>query len=53
MPTVAENKGDNDMADQVALMLDGRLIKVGAPDELFANPQDSRTLAFVHWDMVY
>ena len=41
------------LADQVALMLDGRLIEVGAPDILFANPQDSRTLAFVHGDMVY
>ncbi len=41
------------LADRVALMLDGALIEVGTPDDVFTHPQDSRTDAFVRGVMVY
>ena len=41
------------LADRVALMLDGTLIEVGTPDDVFTHPQDARTDAFVRGVMVY
>lgn len=41
------------LADRVAFMLDGELIEVGPTEQIFENPMDERTAAFVRGDMVY
>jgi multiple sugar transport system ATP-binding protein len=35
------------MSDRVAVMMDGELIQVGAPDELYHDPQDLRVAEFI------
>lgn len=35
------------MSDRMAVMLDGDLLQVGAPDEVYQNPQDLRVAEFV------
>jgi phosphate transport system ATP-binding protein len=35
------------VADRTAFMLDGRLVEVGATQEIFTNPTDSRTEEYV------
>lgn len=41
------------LAHRVAFMLEGRLVEVADTETFFDNPQDLRTAAFVHGDMVY
>ncbi len=41
------------LAHRVGLLLDGQLIEVDERDRFFDQPQDARTTAFVHGDMVY
>lgn len=41
------------LADRVAFMLDSELIEVGSTEQIFENPRDKRTAAFVRGDMVY
>lgn len=41
------------LADQVALLLDGRLVEVGPVARVFDAPHDERTRAFLSGEMVY
>jgi tungstate transport system ATP-binding protein len=41
------------LAQQVALLLDGKVVEVSDTDTFFHQPQDPRTAAFVRGDMVY
>ncbi len=37
-----------EVADRVIFMSDGKIVEEGTPDEIFTNPQDSRTQQFLH-----
>ena len=37
-----------EVADRVIFMCDGKIVEEGTPDEIFTNPQDSRTKQFLH-----
>jgi tungstate transport system ATP-binding protein len=41
------------LAHRVALLLEGRVVEVGAAEEFFSKPRDARTSAFVRGEMVY
>lgn len=41
------------LAQQVALLLDGRVVEVADTATFFDNPRDSRTAAFVRGDMIW
>lgn len=41
------------VADRVAVMLGGRLIEVGATQEVFTNPADPRARKFIEGELVY
>ena len=41
------------LSDRVACILGGRIIEVGKTEEVFTQPQDPRTAAFVRGEMVY
>lgn len=41
------------LADRVVMLLDGDVIEVGSAGQLFEQPQDPRTAAFVRGDMIY
>ncbi len=41
------------LADRVALLLEGKVIEVGATADFFANPRDPRAAAFVRGDLIY
>jgi ABC-type polar amino acid transport system ATPase subunit len=36
-----------EVADRVVVMADGEIIEQAAPEELFENPRDTRTLALI------
>jgi tungstate transport system ATP-binding protein len=40
------------LADQVVFMLDGKLVEAGSAGNMFAGPEDPRTLAFIRGEMV-
>ncbi|MCK7614597.1 ABC transporter ATP-binding protein [Roseibium sediminicola] len=35
------------MSDRMAVMMDGRILQLGAPDEIYSNPQDIRVAEFI------
>jgi multiple sugar transport system ATP-binding protein len=35
------------MSDRVAVMMDGQILQVGAPEEVYTNPQDLRVASFI------
>lgn len=37
-----------EVADRVIFMCEGKIVEEGTPDEIFTNPQDSRTKQFLH-----
>ena len=37
-----------EVADRVIFMSDGKIVEEGTPDEIFTNPQDTRTQQFLH-----
>ncbi len=41
------------ISDHVAFLLEGELVEVGPPDQVFENPQDERTARFVRGDLLY
>lgn len=41
------------VADRVAVMVDGRLIEVGATERVFTNPADPRARKFIEGELVY
>lgn len=41
------------IADRVAVMLEGRLVEVGPPAQVFEDPADPRTRRFVEGELVY
>ena len=41
------------LAQRVALILEGKIVEVAGAQAFFESPQDPRTAAFVHGDMVY
>ncbi|MFQ5934428.1 MAG: amino acid ABC transporter ATP-binding protein [Dehalococcoidia bacterium] len=41
------------VATRVALLLEGNAVEVGPTEEVFSNPRDSRTRAFIQGEMVY
>ena len=41
------------LAHRAALLLDGRVVEVGATEEFFSAPSDPRTKAFIKGEMVY
>lgn len=41
------------VAQRVALLLDGKIIEIADTPTFFASPQDPRTNAFVHGEMIY
>lgn len=41
------------LADNVVFILDGRIIEYGTCDEIFNNPKNDQTRAFIHGDMVF
>ena len=41
------------LADRTALLLDGRIVEVGATHAVLDAPQDPRTRAFLSGDMIY
>ena len=36
-----------DVADKVVFMYEGRILEVGTPEEIFGNPKEERTKAFL------
>ncbi|MGB9938487.1 ATP-binding cassette domain-containing protein [Methanosarcina sp.] len=38
------------MADRIAIIMDGKLMQVGAPEEIFEKPVDSRVASFVGFE---
>lgn len=41
------------LADRVVFMLDGQIIEVNQTERIFQEPDDPRTRAFIHGEMVY
>jgi tungstate transport system ATP-binding protein len=41
------------VAQEVALIVEGRIVEVGATVEVFSSPKDPRTAAFIRGEMVY
>lgn len=41
------------IADRVGVMLEGRLVEVGPPAQVFENPADPRTRRFVEGELIY
>lgn len=38
------------MADRIAIIMDGKLMQVGTPEEIFENPVDSRVASFIGFE---
>jgi tungstate transport system ATP-binding protein len=41
------------LADNVIFLLDGKIIEYGTCDQIFNNPKNEQTRAFIHGDMVF
>lgn len=41
------------LADHVVCLMDGQLVESGSAEQVFGNPQDGRTEAFVNGSMIY
>ncbi|CAG0964886.1 sulfate transport system ATP-binding protein [Methanosarcinales archaeon] len=41
------------IADRVGILLNGELIEVNSKDEIFSNPKDARSEAFIKGEMIY
>ncbi|MCK5587525.1 MAG: phosphate ABC transporter ATP-binding protein [Candidatus Lokiarchaeota archaeon] len=41
------------LGDSVGFMLDGEMIEIGTADQIFNNPSDNRTDAFISGEMIY
>ncbi len=41
------------LGDSVGFMLDGEMIEIGTADQIFNNPFDNRTEAFISGEMIY
>ncbi|WP_222919452.1 phosphate ABC transporter ATP-binding protein [Natrinema sp. SYSU A 869] len=41
------------ISDRVAFLLEGELVEIGPPEQVFDNPRDERTARFVRGDLLY